>query len=93
MVKRVGLPQEAGSLWFLDQGHGSPVPVECSPSLPVAAVLLLELLALEPADASAPVAAGPGEDGRGGWKHCGPQLALGLVLHWLHHVHWVIYLL
>lgn len=35
------------------------MPVGCSPSLPVAAVLLLELLALEPADASAPVAAGP----------------------------------
>lgn len=82
MVKRVGLPEEAGFLWFLDQGCGSPVPFGCSPSLPAAAVLHLKLLAREPADASAPVAAGPSEDGRGGWRrHCGPQLTLSLVLH------------
>lgn len=66
------------------------MPVGCSPSLPVAAALWPEPLALEPADASAPVAAGPGEDGRGGWSCCGPQLTLSLVPHQLHHVHWVI---
>lgn len=80
MVKRVGLSEKAGFLWFLDWGCGSPVPVGCSLSLPVAAVLRLELLALGPADASAPVAAGPGEDGIGGWRYCGPQLTLSLAL-------------
>lgn len=76
------MPKEAGFLWsLLSIGCISPVPVGCSPSLPVSSVLRLELLALEPADASAPVAAGPGEDGKGGWRYCGPQLTLSLVLH------------
>lgn len=67
-----GLDEEAGFQWLLGQGWGSPVPSGCSPALPVAAVPSLGLLALEPADASVPVAAGPGEDGRGGWRCCGP---------------------
>lgn len=47
------------------QRGASPVPFGCSPLLPAAAVLCLELLALEPAAASAPAAAAPGWGGGG----------------------------